>query len=100
MHRAQDGGGQNEPSAGLVPSLVSSSTGITNVDWGILRLTASCVLLLTRAVKKEAGRVWQECLPAALVSANAGQALTCTVWLRGEAIDRGDLDQVSEAQVV
>lgn len=85
MHRAQDHGGQNEPSASLVPSLVSSSTGITNVDRGILRLTASCVLLLTRAVKKEAGESVARVSPCSpcFCQCWAGPHLYCLATWRG-----------------
>lgn len=90
MHRAQDHGGQNELSAGLVPSLVSSGTGITNVDWGILRLTASCVLLLTRAVKKEAGKSVARVSPCSpcFCQCWAGPHLYCLATWRGNGQGR------------
>lgn len=61
-------------------------------------------LLAPKAIEKEAGAVPQAWLPAApiyfSVYADAGQALTCTLWALRKAKDWGGLDQVSGAQAV
>lgn len=66
------------------PSLASSSPGITNTEGTTLWLTAFFVLLGPKAIKREAGAVPRAWLPATpiyfLVHADAGQALTRTLW--------------------
>lgn len=98
--RAVWASGENEPA---LPTLASSSPGITHLQGTTLRLTAFPCALGSQSCKGGGRSSAPSMAPCDAylfpVSVDAGQALTCTLWaLRNKSL--GGLDQNSGAQTV